>query len=159
MCNKRIVGLFVWSRDLWQSPCCSKYLNRKWVSAVKIAGIAVKTATIKELAHERRARAEGCGLETRRVPTICTRLISFTLLVTFYLNILSRTMVCVCWGGGGGVDDQLLFLDFSEIDLYLLHLTCGRELPVSAQLRVSYLKIHPQSKISPLELSLSGSKL
>ena len=55
VCNKRIVGLFVWSRDHWQSPWCSKYLNRKWVSAVKIAGIAVKTATIKELAHERLA--------------------------------------------------------------------------------------------------------
>ena len=56
VCNKRIVRLFVWSRDHCQSPCCSKYLNRKWVSAVKIAGIAVKTATIKELAHERLAQ-------------------------------------------------------------------------------------------------------
>ena len=53
VCYERTVGLFVWSRDHLQSPCCSKYLNRKWVSAVKIAGIAVKTATIKELAHER----------------------------------------------------------------------------------------------------------
>ena len=55
VCNKRIVGLFVWSRDHWQSPCWSKYLNRIRRSAVKLAGIAVKTATIKELVHERLA--------------------------------------------------------------------------------------------------------
>ena len=64
-------------------------------------------------------------------------------LVKLYLNILSITTECVCvcvcvyvcvWGGGGGIGDQLLSLVFSEIDLFLLHLTCGRGGPVSAQL-------------------------
>ena len=60
----------------------------------------------------------------------------------------------VGWGGGEGY--QLLSLEFSEIDLFFLHLTCGRGRPVSAQLRVSYQIVHPQSKITPLELSHSG---
>ena len=55
-----------------------------------------------------------------------------------------------------GVGDQLLSLEFSENDLFLLHLTCDRGRPVSAQLRVSSKISHPQCKIPPLELSLSG---
>ena len=40
---------------------------------------------------------------------------------------------------------QLLSLEFSEIDLFLLYLTCGRDRgrTVSAQLRVSYQNITP----------------
>ena len=49
VCNKRTVGLFVWSRDHSESPCSSKYLYWKCVCAVFIVGIAVKTATIGEL--------------------------------------------------------------------------------------------------------------
>ena len=49
--------------------------------------------------------------------------------------------VCVEGGGGGGGGGQLLSLEFSEIDLLLLHLTCGSRRPVSAQLRVSYQNI------------------
>ena len=45
------------------------------------------------------------------------------------------TFQCSGEGGGGGLGDQLLSLELSEIDIFLLHLTCGR--PVSAQLRVS----------------------
>ena len=36
-----------------------------------------------------------------------------------------------------------LFQEFSEIDLFLPHLTCGRGRPVSAQLCVSYLSVTP----------------
>ena len=53
-------------------------------------------------------------------------------------------------------DQSLSLLEFSEINLFLLHLTCGRGYPVAALLCVSYLIIHPKSKISPLELSLCG---
>ena len=36
-----------------------------------------------------------------------------------------------------GIGDQLLSLKFGEVDLFLLHLMCGRG-PVSAQLCMSY---------------------
>ena len=57
VCNKRTVGLFVWSRDHSQSDCSSKYLNWKCVSAVFIVGIAVKTATIRELGARTSSRS------------------------------------------------------------------------------------------------------
>ena len=44
---------------------------------------------------------------------------------------------------GEVVGNQLLSLEFSEIDLFLFRLTCGRGRPVSAQLRVSYQNITP----------------
>ena len=56
--------------------------------------------------------------------------------------------------GGGG--NQLLALEFSEIDLFLLHLTCGGGHTVPAQTPVSHQIIRPQSKISTLELSPFG---
>ena len=43
----------------------------------------------------------------------------------------------------GGLGDQHSSLELIEIDLFLLHLTCGRGRPVSAQLRVSYQDITP----------------
>ena len=57
--------------------------------------------------------------------------------------LLSITTELVCVGGGGGVRDRFLSLEFIEIDIFLL-LACPTKI------------LHPQSKISPLELSLSG---
>ena len=57
-----------------------------------------------------------------------------------------------------GIGDQLLSLKFGEVDLFLLHLTCGAAVAaLSPHNFACPIKIlHPQSKISPLELSLSG---
>ena len=49
--------------------------------------------------------------------------------------------VCVCVGG-----ITYLSLEFSEIDLFHLHLTSGCGCPVSAELRVSYQSITPSIK-------------
>ena len=51
--------------------------------------------------------------------------------------------------------DQLLSIEFSEIDVYLLQLTCGHGRTVFA---CPTKILDPQSKYSPLELSLSGFK-
>ena len=42
--------------------------------------------------------------------------------------------------------NQLLSLEFSEIDLFLLYLSCGRGRPASPQLRVSYQNIKDSTK-------------
>ena len=56
---------------------------------------------------------------------------------------LTMGLTCYRWKV---LRDQLLSLEFSEIDLILLNLTIGRGRPVSAQLRVYYQNILPSFK-------------
>ena len=76
-----------------------------------------------------------------------THLSGSTFLRQFFIlracSLFKPKVQCLLNMGNHWLGDQLLSLDFSEINTFLLQLTCCRGRPVSAQLRVSLQNITP----------------